>query len=239
MIETRGVATVVIGLVRPHMERTRSPRGLWVPFPLGRPLGEPEDAAFQERVLMAALSLLERSDGPLLLVDFPDDAPSMSDTLAWSPQVVLQPRPHALPSDAAGWTAVLAAELAAARPHWEAAQHRFGRTTVGNSQLRPEQWVRFAAPFLASEIPESPVAGLSPGVLLRYIADDLKALYAEAVQAIGPQPSMTQVNRWFWSETAAGEFLRAIRSAAVASTHTGFNTAGSRFLVPAPFVTSS
>ncbi len=239
MIESRGVATVVIGLVRPHMERTKPPRGLWVPFPLGRPLGEPEDAAFQRRVLMAALGLLERRNGPVLLVDFLDDAPSMADTPAWLPQVVLQPRPYAPPSDLGAWAAALAVELAAVGPHWEAAQHRFGRTIVGNSRLRPEQWVPFAARFLAGEVPESPVAGLSPAVLVRYIADDLKALYSEAVQAIGPQPSMAQVNRWFWGQTLAADFLRALRSAAMVSTHDGFNTAGSRFLVPAPFVQSS
>ena len=236
MIESRGVATVVIGLVRPHMARTKPPRGLWVPFPLGRPLGEPEDAVFQQRVLMAALGLLERRDGPLL-VDFPDDAPSMSDTPAWSPQVVLPPRPKSLPSDKNGWTAVLSVELAAVRPHWQAAQHRFGRTTVGNCRLQPEQWAPFAVHFLAGEILESPVAGISPSALVRYVADDLKALYAEAVQAIGPQPSMTQINRWFWGETIAGDFLRSLRLAAMASAHTGFNTVGSRFLVPAPFVT--
>lgn len=239
MIESRGVATVVIGLVRPHMEQTKPPRGLWVPFPLGRPLGEPEDAAFQRRVLMAALALLERRDGPRLLVDFPDDAPSMSDTPAWSPQVVLPPRHASLASDKDGWIAALAIELAAIHPHWEAAQHRFGRTTVGNSRLGPAQWAPFAARFLAGEIPESPVASVSPSTLVRYVADDLKALYGEAVQAIGPQPSMTQVNRWFWDQTLAADFLRALRLAAMASPHKGFNTVGSRFLVPAPFVTPS
>jgi hypothetical protein len=239
MIESRGVATVVIGLVRPHMERTKPPRGLWVPFPLGRPLGEPEDATFQRRVLMAALALLERRDGPLLLVDFPDDAPSMLHTPAWSPQIVLPPRPASLPRDKQGWTAALAAELAAIEPHWDAAQHRFGRTTVGNSRLGQAQWVPFAAQFLAGQIPESPIAGISPSALVRYVADDLKALYGEAVQAIGLQPSMTHVNRWFWDQTLAADFLRALRGAAMASPHKGFNTVGSRFLVPAPFVTPS
>ena len=239
MIESRGIATVVIGLVRPHMEQTKPPRGLWVPFPLGRPLGEPEDAAFQHRVLMAALHLLERRDGPLVLVDFPYDAPSMSDTPAWSPQIVLRPRPTSLPGDKEGWIAALAAELAAIEPHWRAARHRFGRTTVGNSRLGQAQWVPFAVHCLTGEIPESSITGISPNALVRYVADDLKALYGEAVQAIGPQPSMTQVNRWFWHQTLAADFLRALRLAAMVSPHKGFNTVGSRFLVPAPFVTPS
>ena len=239
MIEARGVATVVVGLVRPHMESSKPPRALWVPFPLGRPFGEPEDPAFQKRVLNSALGLLERRDGPVLLVDFPDDAPSMQDTSGWKPQVVLPARYSALPKDAAAWVGALSAELNKVLPHWEAARHRFGRTTVGNSRLPPEQWAPFASRFLSGEIPESPVIGLSAAVVVRLIADDLKALYAEAVQAIGPQPSSAQVNRWFWGETAAGDFLRALRTAAIASGHSGFHTAGSRFIVPAPWVAPS
>jgi len=66
MLEARGTPTVAIGLVRPQMERTRPPRGLWTPFQLGRPLGEPGDPEFQRRVLMRALGLLERRDGPVV-----------------------------------------------------------------------------------------------------------------------------------------------------------------------------
>lgn len=236
MIETRGVATVVIGLVRPHLESTKPPRSLWVPFPLGRPLGEPEDPAFQRRVLTAALGLLERRDGPVLLIDFPDDSPSMTDTPGWSPRVDLPALPSNLPDDVAGWAAALSAELALVRPHWEAAQRRFGRTTVGLSQLPPQRWASYAAPFLAGPIPESIGVGLSPALLLRVIADDIKALYGEAVQAVGPQPSVAQVNFWFWNRTLAGQFLRALRLAALTSEHNGFNTVGSRFIVPGPWV---
>ena len=239
MIETRGVATVTIGLVRPHMETTKPPRGLWVPFPLGRPLGEPEDKAFQRRVLTQALSLLDRAKGPVVLEDFADDAPSMRDQPGWTPQVVLPGLPAPVAGDVQGWVAGLAGEIAKVKPHWEAAQHRFGRTTVGLSRLAPEAWAPFAARFLAGETPDSPVPGLSPAVVVRYISDDMKALYMEAVQAIGPQPSSGQVNGWFWSQTLAAEFLRALRTAAMASENNGFKTAGSRFIVPVPFVTKA
>ena len=236
MIDSRGVATVAIGLVRPHIEKTKAPRGLWVPFPLGRPFGEPEDKAFQRRVLMHALSLLERPHGPVILEDFAADAPSMRDNPGWSPQVVLTGMATPAACDVAAWTKAITAELAKVIPHWEAAQHRFGRTTVGLSRLKPEAWAPFAAQFLTGAVPESPMQGLSPALVVRYIADDMKALYAEAAQAIGPQPSMAQVNGWFWGKTIAADFLRALRTAAIASKHTGFNTAGSRFIVPGPFV---
>ena len=239
MIETRGIATVVIGLVRPHLETTKPPRSLWVPFPLGRPLGEAEDPAFQHRVLMAGLELLECRDGPVVLVDFPDDVPSMADTAGWTPQVDLPPLPSSLPADAADWATAVTAEIERLRPHWAGALDRFGRTTVGLSRLPPEQWAPYAATFLKGEIPQSIVDGLSPALLLRTIADDIKALYSEAVQATGPQPSSAQVNRWFWNRTLAGQLLRALRLAALASPHNGFNTVGSRFIVPGPWIVPS
>ena len=239
MIESRGIATVVVGLVRPHMERTRPPRGLWVPFPLGRPFGEPEDAAFQRRVLASALALLERPGGPVVLEDFPDDAPSMRDAPGWAPQLVVPDLPQPLPATPEAWAAAMTKELAAVDPHWQAARHRFGKSLVGNARLSRQDWMPFATRFLAGEVPESPVPGLSPAVVVRYIADDLKTFYGEAVQAIGPQPSSRQINDWFWNGTLAGAFLRALRLAAIASPHSGFNTAGSRFVVPAPWVAPS
>ncbi len=239
MIEARGVATVVIGLVRPHMESSKPPRGLWVPFPLGRPLGEPEDKTFQHRVLGAALALLARDAGPVVLEDFPEDAPSMRDQPGWQPQMVVPEFVTPAATDVKAWMSGLETELASVLPHWSAATHRFGRTTVGISRVAPSDWAAFAVRFLDGSVPESPIGGLSSTVVMRYIADDMKALYMEAVQAIGPQPSSGQINRWFWNHTLAAELLCALRAAALASTHTGFNTAGSRFLAPAPFVTKA
>ena len=50
-VESGGIATTGISLVREHSERMRPPRALWVPYPLGRPFGVPGDAAFQSAVL--------------------------------------------------------------------------------------------------------------------------------------------------------------------------------------------
>lgn len=236
MIETRGIATTVIGLIRPHLEATRPPRSLWVSFPLGRPLGEPENAAFQRKVLLKALRLLERADGPVILEEFTEDAPSMSDAADWRSHVALPPLSRPGPTDAASWADALRAELAVVRRHWEAAQRRFGRTTVGVSGIAPEAWAAFASRYLTGEIPDSPTPGLSGPLALRYLADDLKALYSEAVQAEGPMPSAMQVSRWFWSETLAADFLRNLRQASLSSQSNGFGTVGGRFLVPAPFI---
>jgi hypothetical protein len=230
MIESRGVPTTVIGLVRPHMEATRPPRAVWVPFPLGRPLGQPGDAAFQRRVLMQALALLERTDGPAILEDFADDAPNQQDTPGWTPPFALP----ALPTPpAGGWEAALAAEIAAVLPWWDRAQARFGRTTVGLSALPPAAWPGYLAPFLAGALPAIDPPRGSPALSLRYVADDLKALYMEAVQAEGPAPSAKQIGDWFWPHSVAGRMLIALRGVAAASEAKGLQTVA-RFLVPVP-----
>ena len=79
LLEREGIATVCIALVREHAARMRPPRALWVPFDLGRPFGAPNEPAFQSEVLRAALALLVREDGPVILKDFPKDAPGQGE----------------------------------------------------------------------------------------------------------------------------------------------------------------
>ena len=67
--------TTGISLVRENTESMRPPRALWVPFPLGRPLGKADDPRFQRQVISHALGLLNRSEGPVL-DDFPLDLPN-------------------------------------------------------------------------------------------------------------------------------------------------------------------
>lgn len=221
MIEARGIATVVIGLVRPHLEVIRPPRALFVPFELGRPLGEPEDAGFQTRVLAAALALLGRADGPVVLEDFPAEAPGAADNPAWR-----------APFEADGTD--LAAELAEALPLWRDAAARRGRTTVGPSRMPPETWPELVAAMLADRPPH---AGAS--LALRYVADDLKALYGEAAQPPGtPAPSSRQLNRWLFGATVAGRTLVALRDAGTTGGNEALRTVA-RFMVPVPYLPAS
>ena len=153
LIEQRGIATVALGLIRLHMEKVRVPRGLWLPFELGRPLGEPGDSAFQRRVLLAALSLLERGDGPVILEDYPEEAPGRLPQQGWRPAAdlpaVAVPGPDA---SAAEWAAALRAE-------WAPLGIR-GVTTIGGSRLQREQWPELIAAFASGAPPaQSPVEG--------------------------------------------------------------------------------
>ena len=78
----------------------------------------------------------------------------------------------------------------------------------------------------------------TPALALRFLADDLKALYGEAVQADGPPPSARQIDRWFWRQTVAGQFLIALRNMSRESQNNALKTVGGRFFVPTPYLPS-
>jgi len=69
-LERRGIATVCIMLLREIAECVRPPRALCVPYPHGYPLGAPNDAELQKRVMRAALGMLEREGAPPMIEDY-------------------------------------------------------------------------------------------------------------------------------------------------------------------------
>lgn len=229
MLEERGFSTVAIASVRAQAEKTRPPRALWTTSQLGRPLGEPGDAAFQRRVLLAALGLLERTDGPVILADFTEDPPGWRDTPGWHAPTL--PESNGLLQAPDAWAEAFGAELSALLPLWRVAQTRFGRTTVGLSFQAPGAWPKFATRFLAGELPTVPELD-TPALALRMLSDDIKALYGEAAQAEGAAPSAHQIDTWFWRQTVAGRLLVALRDVAMASENDALKTVGGRFFVP-------
>ena len=71
VLEHAGMSTVSISLLREITEKIRPPRALFVPFPLGYPLGEPDNPELQTRVMRAAFALLPRTDSPVLEIFTP------------------------------------------------------------------------------------------------------------------------------------------------------------------------
>ncbi|HEY0754776.1 MAG TPA: hypothetical protein VGD98_12505 [Ktedonobacteraceae bacterium] len=65
IIEQQGITTVSLSLLREITEKVRPPRALFVPYPLGYPLGAPDDSALQTRIIRAAFALLSRNDWPV------------------------------------------------------------------------------------------------------------------------------------------------------------------------------
>ena len=207
-LERGGVPTTQISLIREHTERIRPPRALWVPFELGRPFGVPHDAGFQTRVVEAALGLLVGAEGPVLS-DFPDDAPEEgAESGPWACPLPLT-APAAQEGDTGKLREEFAREFAQLLPWYTLATRSRKRTTVGLSGLPPEEIGPFVARFLDEPLPPSPRKELALGAMFKFAAEDLKALYFEAVTAQPAGP--TEIARWFWRETSAGELLRALR----------------------------
>jgi hypothetical protein len=235
-LEEEGIATVAIALIRPQAENTKPPRALWVPFELGRPFGPPGDSAFQKRVILDALRLLERERGPVVIEDFADDDPRAEPDPVWR-----RPLP---PSAAAGGSAdSLAARLEAeivqlqgAHRLW-VAQH--GRTTVGLSGLAIGECGRYVADWLRGKAPPSAREGFSAPLMLRFAVDDVKAYCLEAAAAGAAKPSSRQLGDWFWNETATGAAIYALREMLLASKDERLSLIVGNFMVPAARVRES
>jgi hypothetical protein len=235
-LEDEGIATVGISLIRPQTENTKPPRALWVPFELGRPFGPPSDPEFQKRALLAALRLLERDSGPVIIEDFTEDDPRAKPDAAW-----LAPAVPAGAGDNSGNG--LGKRLEAEIPRLQDAHRRWvaqnGRTTVGLSGLAISEAGHYVAEWVRGKSPPSPRAGYSPPLLLRFAVDDVKAYYLEAAAAGTARPSSRQLGDWFWNESAAGSALYALRDACLASDDERLKLIAGNFIVPAARVRST
>ncbi len=65
-MERRGISTASITLLPEVTRAVRPPRALSVPFPLGYPLGAPDDPELQRKLLRALLALTREDDVPVL-----------------------------------------------------------------------------------------------------------------------------------------------------------------------------
>ncbi len=65
-IELRGIPTASISLLKEVTSILRPPRSLFVPFPMGYPLGLPNDPEIQLSVIRQALTLLSKNETPIL-----------------------------------------------------------------------------------------------------------------------------------------------------------------------------
>ena len=206
-IEEAGLPTVTVALIKEHAQRVKPPRTLWVPFPFGFALGNPDDPPFQQKVLSAALGLLSENDTPVL-AEFPEDAVA--------PPVLLQA--SAAQEEASNRDGDPADEVTALRGYYERwVDEHEGRTMVGLSGVPQRQFrglVRYLQAFAAGEdaaydrAPE----GVEPVRFLRLASDDLKAFFLEARFSQRPDDRDDELQRWFWSETAMGNLIASVAS---------------------------
>ncbi|MBI2851541.1 MAG: hypothetical protein HYX84_00335 [Chloroflexi bacterium] len=232
-LEEEGLATTQIALVRPHTEKIKPPRALWVPFELGRPLGAPNDPAFQRKVLMAALKLLERPAGPVL-EDFPEDAPASAGEPALLACPYIPPTEVTEGTEAEKLCQCFKAEVASLRPWYDISLQKRQRSTVGVSKLSMKEIGDFLCSFLIQGIPPNPRTEIPFASEIRYAADDLKAYYIESVTA---QPGAETTDskalaEWFWKDTFAGKVLLGAREVCLKSPDQAIQRAA---LVPREF----
>lgn len=201
-------------------ERLRPPRALYCEFPLGRPLGRPGDAAFQRRVLEAALSLLDRPSGPVL-----EDFPETIDDDGVEPLAC----PLPLRFDAALPEPV--DEAIGLRPAYERQLKRTGRTVVGKV-IGPGRVPEAIGVFVRLVESGSWEELLQLGVP-RLVAQDIRGYYEEAAMALVDHvPEAHAGEAWFYRKTKTGrlmlEALRVMRDG-------GASQADWSFLVPRNF----
>ena len=221
-LETEGLSTTGISLVREHTEAMAPPRALWVPFPLGRPLGVPGDPAFQHRVIAAALALLDKSEGPVL-EDFPEPAPENGSGEPWSCPVRFARA--AAGGDLAG---AARAELAGLATWHALAVRRRGRTAAGTSGLAIEQCLELVID--ASE------AGDTEDVRrLKTAVEDLKQHYAEAITARPGIPPAGGADTMLWNESALGRLLRRLAARGAEGDDAAMRFFANESLVPRRF----
>ncbi len=213
-LERHGIPTTGISLVREHSEIVRPPRALWVTFELGRPMGIPDDARFQRRVMKAALDLLTRTDGPVL-ADYPEDAPEVTDFSGWACPISLSP---------VGENSLLA-EIDQLASWYELAKSSRGRTTVGISGLDMPAAGALVSGALTGALPEAQA--------LKEAIDDLRAYYLEAASAFpGPGTPALQ-KKWFWEETKLALALLALQPRLAASADPQHRILGNLTMIPA------
>lgn len=208
-LESEGLQTTGISLVRENTEALKPPRFLWTSFPLGRPLGRPGDPAFQRRVILAALALLERASGPVL-EDYPEDAGVAEDS-AFASNLAGPSCPISFPKatrSSDSWTGRLADELQLIRPWYDLAVRRRGRTTFGVAREPIEACLRRVGE--AADAHSVETDGLKA---LKYAIEDAKAYWLEAMTAQPGSLEADALYRLLWRETDLGRAIVAIQAA--------------------------
>ncbi|MEM9464744.1 MAG: hypothetical protein AAGA90_05205 [Actinomycetota bacterium] len=202
VIEQAGIATVVLASTLSVAERMAPPRALWADFPLGRPLGHPQDADFQHDVLARAFALLDETAGPVL-VHHPEVIESDETPLSCS-------IPPAFDADASP----AAQEIRGIRNAYDRAVEALGATGVGRSISADE--IEGAVAVLQSIVDGAPWkdAGI-PGKNTISLVHDIRTYYEEAATQLvdGPPPAGRAAEAWFYETTETGKVVMAARNA--------------------------
>ena len=198
VLEEEGLATVSLGIVEGQIRSTAPPRGLFVDFPLGRPLGRPGDSAFQRRVLDHAFSLLA-ADGPIIEA-FAEPIHDDGAVLACTIPPVDDPDAHPAAAEARGLRA--AYERTVTRTDGRVGAHRVVAPDDVPAAIESFARVADGTPWKEAGIPGIPAR----------VAQDVRGYYEAAAMALADHtPAAFEATRWFLTETHAGATIIAAR----------------------------
>ena len=200
VFEAAGLSTIVLASMKEVAEKMAPPRALYCEFPLGRPLGRPDDVELQRDVLTTALGLLEADDGPVLET-YPEVIESDEQPLSCTIPPRHDPSLPPAVDEAKGLRAAYDRAVAAR-----------GRTSVGRAidadTVADALGVlhRWAQGERWDEVP-------LPGKNTIAVGHDIRAYYSEAALELadGPPPGGRAVDAWFHEETEAGRTVLAAR----------------------------
>lgn len=201
VFEAAGIATVALGSIRQHMLGTAPPRGLACDFPLGRPLGKPNDAAFQHRVLDHAFRLLARSEPGV--EDFAEAVTDRNtETLACPLPPRHDPDVHPAVDEARGL-----------RTAYDRAVARYGNRVGAGRTIGADGIPAAVESFVRVSEGTPWKEACIPGVPAR-VAQDIRGYYETAALALADHtPAAWAGLRWFRDATQAGTVIRAAQRA--------------------------
>ena len=166
------------------------PRALYCDFPLGRPLGRPNDPAFQRAVLDAAFALLDATE-PTIVTDPESILDVVEAPLACPMPPRLDPSLPRAVDEARGL-----------RRAFDRAEAGGLRTAVDVDAVEPAlrafQRVVDGTPWEQAEIPENPLVA----------ALNIRSYYEQAAAALSDHvPAARAGESWFARETEAGTLM--------------------------------
>lgn len=200
IFEAAGIATIVLSSVREMTQKVAPPRALHCEFPLGRPLGIPNDAQFQHDVLQKAFVLLDETSGPVL-VDYPVVIEADSEAVSC-----------ALPARFDLDVLPAVDEARGIRKAYDRAFERQSVTSVG--RVISADQVPSALEALQRVVDGEPWADALPVANTTALCHDIRTYYEEAALELveGPAPGGRAMEDWFFEKTEAGRLMLEARA---------------------------
>ena len=189
------------------------PRALWVPFPLGRPLGAIGDPDFQKDVLKAAFDLLHTAVEPTI-ENYPNAAPDTATVEDWACPLNLGP------ASSGSLTDRLLAEIALLRPWAIETRRERGRTLFGVSGAEEDDIDELARCLavvaetgdVTNKLYRRNQLGFRDATSATSYGGRPTNVYHEAIasQPSSNSPDHDALTLWIFNETVLGETLLSV-----------------------------